>query len=113
RAFTQKIILSAGGYDKKIPFEPMAADVCAHVKTLILCGATAEKIRAAITSCPDYDPAALPILETDSLEKAVALAAETAIPGDIVSLSPACAAFDQFANFEVRGRTYKSYVHAL
>ena len=112
-AFTQKIILIAGGYDKKIPFEPLAPEICAHVKTLILCGATAEKIRAAVAACPDFDPGALSILEAGTLEKAVSLAASAAVPGDIVSLSPACAAFDQFANFAVRGRAFKEYVHAL
>ena len=113
RAFRQKIILIAGGYDKKIPFEPLAPEVCAHVKALILCGATAGKIRAAVEGYEGFDPRALPICETDTLEKAVTLASELAKPGDIVSLSPACAAFDQFANFEVRGRTYKEYVRKL
>ncbi|MBQ3878800.1 MAG: UDP-N-acetylmuramoyl-L-alanine--D-glutamate ligase, partial [Oscillospiraceae bacterium] len=101
------------GYDKKIPFEPLAPEVCAHVKALILCGATAGKIRAAVEGYEGFDPRALPICETDTLEKAVTLASELAKPGDIVSLSPACAAFDQFANFEVRGRTYKEYVRKL
>ena len=112
-AFSQKIILIAGGYDKKIPFAPLAPEVCAHVKTLILCGATADQIRAAVLACPDYDAASLQISEADTLEKAVTLAAQVAVPGDIVSLSPACAAFDQFANFAVRGHAFKDYVHAL
>ena len=113
RSFKQKIILIAGGYDKKIPFAPLAPEICTHVKALILCGATAGKIRAAVEGYEDFDPAALPIYETDKLEKAVLLASKITEKGDIVSLSPACAAFDQFANFEVRGRTYKEYVRAL
>jgi UDP-N-acetylmuramoylalanine--D-glutamate ligase len=112
-AFAQKIILIAGGYDKKIPFEPLAPEICAHVRILILCGATAGKIRAAVEACPAYKQDTPAILEADTLEQAVALAAGAAEAGDIVSLSPACAAFDQFPNFAVRGRTFKEYVRAL
>ena len=113
RSFDRRIIMIAGGYDKKIPFEPMAEDVCAHVKRLILCGATAQKIKDAITSCPSYDPETLIIEETDDFTDAVNRAYRAAVSGDIVSLCPACAAFDRFPNFEVRGRTYKDIVSRL
>ena len=91
----------------------MAADVCAHVKRLILCGATADKIADAVCSCPDYDPEKLVIERTDDFDEAVRLAYEAAREGDIVSLCPACAAFDRFPNFAVRGRRYKELVNAL
>lgn len=113
RSFEQKIIVLAGGYDKKIPFEPMAETVCDRVKTLILMGATAPKIEAAVTSAKNYDPDALTILHAESMEHAVELASKTAKNGDIVTLSPACASFDLYPNFEVRGQHYKRLVKEL
>jgi UDP-N-acetylmuramoylalanine--D-glutamate ligase len=104
-SFDQKLILIAGGYDKHIPFAVLGPEICAHVKTLVLCGATADKIRKAVADAPEYREGFPEIVETDTLEKAVALAREHAAPGDIVTLSPACAAFDQFKNFMVRGET--------
>ena len=113
RSFDQKVILIAGGYDKQIPFDVLGPEVCAHVKTLVLCGATAAKIRAAVESAPGYKAGTPDILEAHTLAEAVKLARSTAKPGDIVTLSPACAAFDQFKNFAVRGNTYKQLVNAL
>ena len=113
RSFDQKVILIAGGYDKHIPFDVLGPEVCAHVKTLVLCGATAAKIRAAVESAPGYKAGTPDILEAHTLAEAVKLARSTAKPGDIVTLSPACAAFDQFKNFAVRGNTYKQLVNAL
>ena len=84
-----------------------------HVKTLILCGATAEKIEAAVCAAPEYQPGQPEILHAQTLEEAVRLAKRHTVPGDIVTLSPACAAFDQFKNFMVRGETYKTLVRAL
>ena len=53
-SFPQKVILIAGGYDKHIPFDVLGPEICAHVKTLVLCGATAGKIRAAVENAPEY-----------------------------------------------------------
>lgn len=111
KAQTQKIIMLAGGYDKKIPFEPMVPYVIDKVKYLILTGATAEKIRNAIVSDPAYDPEKLVIEMSPSWDYAIHRAREVANAGDIVSLSPACASFDCFANFEVRGEYYKKMVN--
>ena len=112
RSFDRKVILIAGGYDKHIPFTPLAPEVVAHVKLLILCGATAEAIRAAVTDFAGYrgEPE---MLECSVLSEAVALADARSEPGDIVTLSPACAAFDQFANFMERGKAFKKLVAAL
>lgn len=55
KAFGQKIILIAGGYDKKIPYEPLAPYLCEKVSHLILMGATGPKIQQALEACPDYD----------------------------------------------------------
>ena len=113
RSFNQKIILIAGGYDKKIPYEPLAPEILAHVKTLVLMGATGPRIEAAVRTCPGFDESALTILHADSMQHAVELARGVAQPGDVVSLSPASASFDLYPNFEVRGRDYKNIVNNL
>ena len=112
-SFHQKLVLIAGGYDKKIPFDVLGPEICAHVRLLILCGTTAEKIEAAVCGAPEYQPGQPEILHAKTLAEAVQLAHAHTVPGDIVTLSPACAAFDQFKNFMVRGETYKSLVQAL
>ncbi len=113
RSFNQKIILIAGGYDKKIPYEPLAPEILAHVKTLVLMGATGPRIEAAVRACPGFDESALTILHADSMQHAVELARGAAQPGDVISLSPASASFDLYPNFEVRGRDYKNIVNNL
>lgn len=111
-AFNEKVILLAGGYDKHIPFAPLAPEVIKHVKLLILCGATADAIEKAVRECPDYHGSP-EIVRCESLEDCVKTAYERAVRGDIVTLSPACAAFDQFANFMERGKVFKKLVMAL
>ncbi len=113
RAFNRKIIMIAGGYDKKIPFEPMAAPVNEFVKILILMGATADKIEKAVTECEEYKTSGLKIVRVNSMEEAVNTAKRLAREGDVVSLSPACAAFDLYKNFEYRGRHFKQLVNEL
>ena len=104
--------LNAGGYDKHIPFAPLAPEVVQHVKLLILCGATANAIEKAVRDCPDYQGSP-EIVRCESLEDCVQTAYERAVSGDIVTLSPACAAFDRFANFMERGKAFKKLVMAL
>lgn len=111
--FPQKILMIAGGYDKHIPFEPLGPAVCEKVKTLILLGSTAQKIQDAVMAAPQYREGCPEILRVETMEEAVAAAAVHAQPGDIVSLSPACAAFDLYPNFEVRGRHFKEIVNKL
>ncbi len=113
RAFPQKVILIAGGYDKHIPYDALGPELVAHVKAMVLTGATAPKIRAAAENTPDYDAQALPIYDIDDFEQAVKTAQKLAQEGDIVILSPASAAFDKFKNFMVRGARYKEIVLAL
>lgn len=115
RAFSQKVVLIAGGYDKHIPFAPLAPEVVKHVKTLILCGATADAIEHAVVESDDYRAAAErpQIVRCASLQEAVDAACSLAVSGDIVTLSPACAAFDCYANFMERGRAYKEMVKKL
>ena len=113
RSFRSKVILIAGGYDKHIPYDVLGPEICAHVKKLFLGGATGEKIRQAVVSCPDYDPKNLEIVDCGSFEPAVRAAAAAAKDGDVVLMSPASAAFDQFRNFMVRGEFYKKLVKEL
>ena len=111
RSFKQKVILIAGGYDKHIPFDVLGPEVVEHVKLLVLCGATADQIRAAVENAPTYREGYPKIVEVTPFEKAVETARDLAEEGDIVTLSPACAAFDQFKNFMVRGKTFKAIVN--
>ena len=113
RAFDQKLIIIAGGSDKGISFAPLAPELIAHVKTLILTGATAQKIEDAVKAAPGFAESGLVILRAADMPQAVEMARAAAQPGDIVSLSPACASFDSYPNFEARGRHYKELVNAL
>lgn len=112
KAFESKVILLAGGYDKQIPFEPMAPYVINKVKLLILTGPTAEKIKKAVTEHPEYKGSP-EIINAQDLDDAVKKAYDTAVQGDIVTLSPACASFDAFPNFAVRGNYFKELVNKL
>lgn len=112
-SFNQKLIVIAGGYDKKIPFEPLAKPVNEKVKALILLGVTADKIQKAVTDYEGYNPDELKIYRVSTLEEAVAKAKEIAVQGDIVTLSPACASFDMYPNFEARGIHFKNLVKEL
>ena len=111
RSFREKVILIAGGYDKHIPFDVLGPEIVEHVRLLVLCGATADKIRAAVESAPGYQPGKPEILDVTPFTAAVEAARDRAQPGDVVTLSPACAAFDQFRNFAERGRFFKSIVN--
>jgi UDP-N-acetylmuramoylalanine--D-glutamate ligase len=113
RSFDQKLIVIMGGYDKKIPFEPMADTVCQQVKLVLLMGVTAEKIEAAIRGSQYYKEGAPELVHVSSMEEAVQEAKARAKAGDIVTLSPACASFDLYPNFEARGIHYKNLVKEL
>lgn len=113
RAFNQKIIAIQGGSDKGNDLSVMVPDLLTHVKILILNGATADKIEQAVLAAPDYDPNQLQIIKVKDLAQAVEAARKAAQPGDIVSLCPACPAFDQFKTFEYRGREFKRLVNAF
>ena len=112
-SFSEKVLLIAGGYDKQIPFDVMGPYVCRSVKTLYLNGATAAKIRQAVENCPDYTPGNPVIVECADFTDAVKRSAADARSGDVVLLSPACAAFDQFKNFMERGNYFKKLIGEL
>ncbi len=113
RSFQEKVILIAGGYDKKIPYDVLGPEICAHVKKLYLGGATGPQIRAAVENCPAFRPGHPEITDCAGFESAVRAAAAGAESGDVVLMSPASAAFDQFKNFEYRGRFFKELVRGL
>lgn len=108
-----KIILIAGGYDKKIPYDGLGPVICDKVKCLILMGATAPKIKAAVLNAGNYSDGNPTIIEVSNMEEAVAKAREVAQPGDLVSMSPASASFDLYKNFDQRGKHFKSIVNGL
>lgn len=110
RSFPEQVILIAGGYDKHIPFDVLGPEIVEHVKLLVLCGATAGKIRAAVEQAPGYRPDHPEILEVTPFQRAVeaAVTGRSRRRGDAV---PGCAAFDQFKNFMERGKTFKAIVN--
>jgi UDP-N-acetylmuramoylalanine--D-glutamate ligase len=112
-SFSEKVILIAGGYDKHIPFDVLGPEICKHVKKLYLNGATAQKIRASVENTLEYKPGFPEIVDCGDFASAVHAAAAGAQSGDVVLMSPACAAFDQFKNFMVRGNFYKKLVMEL
>ncbi len=113
KSFPEKVLLIAGGYDKHIPFEVLGPEACEHVKTLFVNGATAKQIREAVEKAPQYQPGHPEIVDCEDFTDAVYRAATKAVAGDVVLMSPACAAFDQFKNFMERGKYFKKLVMEL
>lgn len=113
RAFSQPVIVIAGGYDKKIPFAPLAPELIRYAKLVVLLGDTAHAIRDAVTTCAGYREGAPELVMVSSLEEAVRTAHQSAVKGDVVTLSPACASFDMFKDYKTRGERFKELVLAL
>ena len=112
KAFNQKVHLIAGGYDKHIPYEPLVPYILEKVEKLYLCGATADKIEAAVKADKAYNGTP-EIIRCESITAAVLKANEIAKAGDIVTLSPASASFDAYPNFVARGNHFKELVNKL
>lgn len=113
RAFGKKIIVIMGGSDKGNDMSEMVPDILKYVKLLVLNGATADKIYETVISNSGFEQSGLKIIKTDVLENALNIARDNAQKGDIVSLCPACPAFDQFKTFEYRGRKFKELVNGF
>ncbi len=105
-SFARPVIWIAGGKDKDLDFRPLAPVLKERARAAILIGEAAPKLAAALAG-------SVPLHHADGLERAVAFAAELARPGDVVLLSPACASFDQFRNYEDRGDRFRAAVAAL
>jgi len=106
-SFAEPIVLIAGGKGKGQDFKPLAAAARGHVAHTVLIGEDAAKIGAALRD------ASVPVSFAPSLQEAVDRARSLATPGTIVLLSPACASFDMFDNFEHRGDVFKKIVERL
>ena len=105
-AFPGPLIVILGGKDKGSPYTPLREPLHARARAAVLIGAAAEKIAADLSG-------ALPLERAGTLERAVPLAVERAHPGDVVLLAPACSSFDQFENYEQRGRVFKQLIGKL
>lgn len=108
QAMDRPTLLIGGGYDKDSAYEEWINAFDGKVRYLVLLGQTREKIAKAAKACGFED-----IVMVDSLEEAVHFCAEHANPGDAVLLSPACASWGMFPNYEVRGKMFKELVYQL
>lgn len=113
RAMRKKPVIILGGYDKGIPFDELGEAVCRLAKAAVFTGDTAGKIYNAVLSCELFPSSGLVCETVPDFEGAVKKASEIAAPGDTVLFSPACASFDAFENFSVRGDFYKELVSEL
>ncbi len=108
-ALSVKPIVICGGYDKQIPFEPLADALNERAKAVVLTGATAEKINDALINSNFQ----IDIYFEKDFEEAIIKAKSVAKNGDVVLLSPACASFDAFKNFMERGNKFKEIVNSF
>lgn len=104
-AFEGPKILIAGGYDKHTPFDKLGRQIATSAKAAILIGQTAQQIAHAIRATAPVSGGAA-VQFAGSLAEAVELADRLAAPGDVVLLSPACASYDMFENYQQRGRMF-------
>jgi UDP-N-acetylmuramoylalanine--D-glutamate ligase len=107
RAFERGVHLIAGGRGKEQDFAPLAPLVTERCGAVYLIGEAAADLAAAL------GPTRVPIIEAGELDRALAAARAAAAPGDTVLLSPACASYDQYPDFERRGDHFRALVEAL
>ncbi len=105
-------ILIAGGYNKKVSLSQFARECTKNTKYVILVGETANNIQELIQSVKD-EKAEPEVYVATSLDESVRKAYEIAESGDVVLLSPACASYGMFTNYEKRGKRFKELVHHL
>ena len=106
-SFSEPIVLIAGGVGKGQDFAPLAAAARGRVRQAVALGEDGPKIAAALGA------AGVPVRSAASLEAALDAARDAAAPGDVVLLSPACASFDMFDNYEHRGDVFRALVQGL
>jgi len=107
------IVLIAGGSDKNVPFDELALEIVDRVRAVALIGKTSDKIAMAINDAEARRSKKIKKCNLPTLEAAVKWCKEQAQIGTSVMLSPACASFDMFRDFEDRGRQFKAIVRAL
>lgn len=108
QAMVRPTILIGGGYDKQSDFHEWIRSFDGKVRYLVLIGATREQIKREAAECGFTD-----CILKDTFQEALDTCASLARPGDAVLLSPACASWGMFPNYEVRGEEFKKYVNAL
>lgn len=113
KALPGKPVIILGGYDKKLDFAPLGDGVCRYAQAAFLTGATAEKIYDAIMASPYYAENKIDVFLDKDFDSNFRKACEYASSGDTVILSPACASFDRFKNFEERGNHFRKLVMEL
>ena len=106
-SFTEPIVLIAGGKGKGQDWAPLAAAARGRVRHALVIGEDGPTLAAALGA------ASIPVTASPSMEAAVDAARRLAEPGDVVLLSPACASFDMFDNFEHRGDVFRKLVERL
>ncbi len=109
----KKITMIAGGYDKNLAFDSLAKAIVKKVKHLILMGDTALSIEKAVRECDDYHKDLLKISHAKNMLEAVKIAKINSCAGDKVYMSPACASFDMYKDFEAKGNDFKNIVNSL
>ncbi|MBR2579463.1 MAG: UDP-N-acetylmuramoyl-L-alanine--D-glutamate ligase, partial [Clostridia bacterium] len=111
--FDGNITLIAGGYDKKLTFTELAAKINDKVSVLVLLGNTSQKIKNEVLSSKNYNPDKLKIFMAENMREAIIKAYENSPPNSAIILSPACASFDLYKNFEERGNDFKNLVNQI
>lgn len=111
-SFDEPLVLLLGGRDKNLPWEDLAAQIHGRVDHIILFGEAAEKIQQAI-GAPKSGSKPYSITKCSGLEQAVQAAAKVVEPGDVVLLSPGGTSYDEFSDFEERGRAFRRWVNKL
>ena len=106
-SFSEPIVLIAGGVGKGQDFAPLAEAARGRVRQVVVLGEDGPKIAAA------FEAAGIAVRSAPSMEQALHAARDAAAPGDVVLLSPACASFDMFDNYEHRGDVFRALVNGL
>lgn len=108
-SFTEPIVLIAGGYDKGVDLSPLASKAARRVKALVLIGKTA----AALENAARLERADLEIVRAETFMDAITAALAASAPGDVLLMSPACASYDMFNNFQQRGDIFREEIRKL
>jgi UDP-N-acetylmuramoylalanine--D-glutamate ligase len=105
-AFEAPLVVILGGRHKEAPYAPLAPALARRGRRVLAIGEAAERIA-------DELGGAVQVEKVDTLDRAVRRASQIASPGDVVLLSPACSSYDQFANYEERGKRFRELVAEL
>ena len=113
KSLEKKVNVILGGYDKNLDFTPLAEEGHAYLKNIILVGDTKYKIKEVFNHLSETKEIHIPMFIAETFEDAVLLLKSISKDGDIAILSPACASFDMFKNFEARGDRFIELVNGF